>query len=561
MNNELKTLNESNISTKETSVENNLEKTGKTNDIQQNSNKNEVETKKSKEPRKWNYKIIKEIINSKGDKKKYILASGFSPSGYIHLGTLREIIISVYISYLLTTVENKESEVKVFIDDLDSLDKIPNLWKNNLPTDAVGYSLNKLENFPDFKSISEEMMNEIILVKNMFPGIQIIFMSDVYAKGEMNMYIKKVIKSTPKLREYLKDKVSNPESYVPVYQIDQKGFVVKDLIYFEESKSLVSKNDQKAVDLFNGLGKLQWRCDWPARWHLFDVDFEPMGKDVGLSFNDCSWVAKELYKCNAPVPFIYEYLTINGGQKMSKSAGNYPRLSEVITYVPQWVLHHWLLTKPYMSSDMTEYKLIKHIEKIFDEVCKYKTMSEENKKLDLVAFIFNGKTNDFEFFPNKLNTLQILKTISCLNFPDRVTNQDIFKFMNDKKVFSNQFNDKFLNSNYWKDILGCLYSFYHSKVIKKHTVWEDCKEKDIYWLQELSTDLATNLSSVKFISNLRKNNLFECFYKTVCKSPEGPKIEWVITVNLRSLLVRLFKDTFVSKRFQIIKWEDLASHM
>ena len=80
-------------------------------------------------------KLIKERTKT----GETIFACGFSPSGFMHLGTLREVILSVYLSFQYGLVYEEKCRVYLFIDDHDPLTKIPENWP--IPEEALGMKL------------------------------------------------------------------------------------------------------------------------------------------------------------------------------------------------------------------------------------------------------------------------------------------------------------------------------------------------------------------------------------------------------------------------------------
>jgi lysyl-tRNA synthetase class 1 len=88
--------------------------------------------------------------------------------------------------------------------------------------------------------------------------------------------------------------------------------------------------------------KLPWRMDWPMRWSVEKVDFEPGGKDhssQGGSFTTAKDIVKDVYGWKAPMYLQYDFVSIKGmGGKMSSSKGNLVTVNDVLdVYEPEMV--------------------------------------------------------------------------------------------------------------------------------------------------------------------------------------------------------------------------------
>ncbi len=96
--------------------------------------------------------------------------------------------------------------------------------------------------------------------------------------------------------------------------------------------------------------KLPWRVDWPMRWALEGVDFEPAGKDhhsEGGSFDTSKHVVR-VFGGEPPVTFQYDFIRIKGrGGKISSSSGEVISLKDVLEiYPPEIIRYLFVSTRP-----------------------------------------------------------------------------------------------------------------------------------------------------------------------------------------------------------------------
>jgi lysyl-tRNA synthetase class 1 len=94
-------------------------------------------------------------------------------------------------------------------------------------------------------------------------------------------------------------------------------------------------------------GKLVWKVDWPMRWAYEGVVFEPSGVDhqaPGSSFVVGGRLVREIFGGEQPIGPMYAFVGISGMAKMSSSRGNVPIPSEALEIMEEPVLR-WLYTR------------------------------------------------------------------------------------------------------------------------------------------------------------------------------------------------------------------------
>ena len=72
----------------------------------------------------WADTTASRVIKEQGDKRKYVCASGITPSGHIHIGNFREVITT---DLIVRALESRGKDVRFIYswDDYDRLRKIP----------------------------------------------------------------------------------------------------------------------------------------------------------------------------------------------------------------------------------------------------------------------------------------------------------------------------------------------------------------------------------------------------------------------------------------------------
>ncbi|MDT9593459.1 lysine--tRNA ligase [Nocardioides zeae] len=93
-------------------------------------------------------------------------------------------------------------------------------------------------------------------------------------------------------------------------------------------------------------GKLVWKVDWPMRWSVEGVDFEPGGVDhatPGSSYTVGKDIVK-LYDGRAPAFVGYSFVGVAGMAKMSSSKGGVPTAADALRVLEAPVLR-WLYAR------------------------------------------------------------------------------------------------------------------------------------------------------------------------------------------------------------------------
>jgi lysyl-tRNA synthetase, class I len=94
-------------------------------------------------------------------------------------------------------------------------------------------------------------------------------------------------------------------------------------------------------------GKLVWKVDWPMRWAYEGVVFEPSGVDhqsPGSSYDVGGQLVSEIFGGTQPIGPMYAFVGITGMAKMSSSRGGVPTPADALEIMEEPVLR-WLYTR------------------------------------------------------------------------------------------------------------------------------------------------------------------------------------------------------------------------
>ena len=300
------------------------------------------------------------IIREKGEKDCYTCASGITPSGTVHIGNFREIIS---VELVARALKNKGKNVRFIYswDDYDVFRKVPKnmpereLLKTYLrkPITLVPDTLKRAENY----ARGNEMDVEKILPK---VGVnpEYLFQAERYRSSAYAEKIKTALENKEEIKAFLNEFRSNElgDDWWPISVFS--SFTDKDdttILSWDGEYNITYRDDstmqEETIDLRKTPNtKLPWRIDWPMRWSVEDVDFEPAGKDhhsEGGSF-DTSKKIVEVFGASAPVSFQYDFISIKGrGGKISSSSGEVVSLYDVLeVYTPEVCRFMFVGTRP-----------------------------------------------------------------------------------------------------------------------------------------------------------------------------------------------------------------------
>jgi len=283
------------------------------------------------------------------------LATGKTPSGYIHLGILREIIIC---DALRRIFEDKGKIVNnlLFFDSLDAAKRFPAYIQENFQKEHIGKPF-ALMPCPfescDCESYAHHFGNALTSTFNDF-GIKtsIIWTHELYKKKEMQEKIKIALENIddikkilrkyilPTLKEDTKDEfIEMQKDWTPVMAICEKcnrtlhiekdGTIKPNRIKgYNKDREEITYNCEACgykgtLSIWGGKLKLNWRIDWPAKWALFNTTCEPAGKDhsvKGGAYDTGIELCQVLYDYEGPVKVPYEWLRL-GDYDMKTSKG------------------------------------------------------------------------------------------------------------------------------------------------------------------------------------------------------------------------------------------------
>jgi lysyl-tRNA synthetase class 1 len=306
----------------------------------------------------WADQLAENIIKERGKKPEYVIASGISTSGSVHIGRLRE---EMTVDIVRRALISKGVKVKYIHswDDLDRFRKVP----TNVPPawqDHIGKATTKV---PDpwgcHKSYSEHFKSEFLesaAKLGLKPEYQ--SQTELYEKCVYKDEIKTALLKNELIKQILnkfRDENLGEHWYpVEIYCEKCKTDATKITNYdgdYTLSYDCACGNADKVDFSKKGIVKLRWRIDWAMRWAFYNVDFEPAGKEhstPGGSRDTSKLICEQVYNSQSPTYQMYDFVILKGeGGKMSASAGNVILPKDLLeVYLPEIVRFFYAGARP-----------------------------------------------------------------------------------------------------------------------------------------------------------------------------------------------------------------------
>ncbi len=260
-----------------------------------------------------------------------MVVTGISPSGNIHVGNLREVLVGEAVANALKS----KGEVVRFVFHADTIDPLRKI-SPGVPKDFERYLGHSLSRVPDPEGCHDSYAEHFLgpfeeVLRRMEVDVEVLRSHELYEGGFYAEVTGEALEHTGELREILQEISSRkmPEHWSPYLPRAGSGQLTgaRILEHLPEEKKVVFVDEdgwEEVADYSKGEGKLGWRVELAARWKALRATFEPFGKDHtsrGGSTDTADRMAKEVFRYPVPGRYEYEWIQIKGRGAMSSSKG------------------------------------------------------------------------------------------------------------------------------------------------------------------------------------------------------------------------------------------------
>lgn len=510
----------------------------------------------------WSDTVAEEIVRNR-KAESYIVATGITPSGPIHLGNMREVLTGDAL-YKAILKQGKNARLIYIADTFDPLRKVYPF----LPEEFSKYIGMPLFEIPDpegdcHKSYADHFLEPFLqALSELGIHLEVLKAHELYKNGKFAEVSTMALSSRDKIKKILEDVSGRelPDDWWPFQPqcANCKRVSSSKIDSFDESSMEVSYSCDCGFNgkasISKGEGKMPWRIDWPARWKALGVMIEPFGKDhaaAGGSYDTSVKISEEVFNFRPPYPTIYEWIYLKGQGAMASSTGVGISIQQLLTIIrPEIIRYLVLRSKPEKHIDFEPTQGILKIADDYDrledsyfdetadnwskrlyELCQVEDIPQKSKPHiplgHLAIAIQTGRYKTDEI-------INVLKRSGC-----EISSVDI-PFVNDliKKT-----------SKWLEDFAPSGYKFEDPESITPNK--NDFTDKQLELIAELAVALEKTdwtpdaihmtIHTVSTNIELSQKNAFQAVYLALIGQKHGPRAGWFISSISREFIIKRFK--------------------
>ncbi len=386
-------------------------------------------------------------MNKKIPKVPHSIKSSTSISGVPHIGNACDVFRAGAVVQALKDLGEKNVKFFWVAEDSDPFRKVP----AGIPKKFEQYLGQPVSDLPCPEeccdNYSKHFVNLFIdSLKDKFGAkFDVYYTTKDYRAGKFYWEIKTALEKVQELREIMNKYRSKPlhENWIPWQPIcencgkiittkmksidgDDVKYTCED--YAFQHATVKGCGHEGASNIKKGYGKLGWKTEWAAEWHVWKVTFEPFGKEHGVncphegmgpvgagSFWVAGAISEFIYDWPEPNPTKstnviqpYEYILI-GREKMSASKGNTISTWDWPNLAPPETLKLFFLRKPGAQSNLMSLQKRKDGYKMIDDHDDIPKLIFDFEKLTKVYY--GLEEDDRKEFSNRLFELIQVKPI------------------------------------------------------------------------------------------------------------------------------------------------------
>ena len=499
----------------------------------------------------WAKEVALKIIEERPNEEVYTVASGVSPSGFVHIGNFREIATPYLVAKELKKLGKNVRYILSF-DEYDRFRKVPGNIDSSyekyigMPYTYIPSPFTKNESYAEF--MENRFLSEL---KSMDVEVECIYQAKEYQSGRYNKYIKMAMDNKDRIFDII-DEFRTQDStdeerhnYYPIsiYCSYCKKDSTRVLAYDSKSGDIeyaCNCGNKETININNATNiKLQWKVDWPMRWMIEKVTFETGGIDHSAANGSkavSERIAKEIFNFEPPIYIPYNFIGVKGGgAKMSSSTGNVLTITDLLNVYEKNII--WWFYARFEPMHAFDIALDKDVIRYYSEFDRWVKLyfcgniDEKNKHiLELTGIQKN--------YLNNPNFSYLATFLPIVNY-DIDMLKDLLKKEN-IDTNTNEFNNRLNRAIYWVKEYGVDYQvkLLDSKNIEFYNTLNDIEKE---WLSKTidllnkeynnTDDLQTSLYSVVKNNILKEEELkkmqkryFTIIYNMLLGKNEGPKL-------------------------------------
>jgi lysyl-tRNA synthetase class 1 len=505
----------------------------------------------------WPFVEIRKLLKDRKDliksKNKIIFQTGYGPSGIPHIGTFAEVARTTMMINALNHIQDIETNLITFSDDMDGLRKVP----DNIPNDKVLHeNLGKpLTSIPDpfnkfdsFGKHNNEMLKDFL---NKF-NFKFDFKSSTenYKSGKFNNSLMRVLEKYEEIMEIILPTLRSERKktycpFLPICPVTGKVLEIALLEMNKKKGTIIFDNNGKKLEteIINAKCKLQWKVDWAMRWFTFDVDFEMYGKDLTESAILSNKICKILGK-KPPNGFAYELFLDEKGEKISKSKGNGITIERWLRYASPESLSLYMYQNPTRAKKLYSEVVPKAVDEYLSLIEVFPKQETKEQLLNPVWHIHNGKP------PHEKIVMTFSMLLNLVGSSNAENKEILWKFIQRFHPDINPKNYNILDQlteyaiNYFRDKVEPSKKYKVPNEIEKKALVNLVKKLDLVTQETKPEDIQTVVYSTGKENGYEKKlrEWFILIYEVLFGSKDGPRMGFFISFFGVKETIKLIED-------------------
>lgn len=505
----------------------------------------------------WLNKIVGEVL-ARNPEGEIVVSSGVSPSGTYHLGTLREVLTAEIIAVEVRRRGREARHIHV-CDDLDVFRKVP-VDVDESFEQYLGVPLCDVPS-PDGKAASygDYFVQALVdAAKEMKLSMELVRASEKYREGFFVSAIEKALGNIGEIKAVLEEVSGRKldEQWSPIQVIEQGRLKNRQFVSIDQEQKLITyksaEGEDTQVSYSDGLVKLNWRIDWPARWWNMGVHAEPFGRDhatKGGSYDTGKEIVQKVFEAEAPYPVPYEFINKTGEtKKMSKSKGDVITAAQLLELMPVEIL--WFFILRAAPEKMLYFDEQESLMRLFDEFAELLNKPEkteaEQQLLDLCLHGVDAPTASNIPFTHLIASYQASlkdaeKTIEVISRTEHAQTAQ-----RDKEILIRElkFIDAWLKKSAPEEVKFELqdsvdatkFSEAQKSYLKQlgEKIAEAPEDADGAWFHQAIYEFKDKVE-------LEPKELFTTLYQALIGKDSGPRVGWFLSLLPRDWLINRLK--------------------
>lgn len=515
----------------------------------------------------WADELVNDIIST-DPRDSFWVDDMKTPSGRVHVGALRGVVLHGLIHQLLVE-KGEKSTFSYIYNDMDPMDAFPGYLPESFKQ-HMGKPLFRIPSPEDgADSLAQLYADEFSKVFNNL-GFKptILRSSEMYQDGKFDAVIRLALDQRDKIYDLYHNisGYNKPGNWYP-YQVicpqcgkvgttittgwdgQQVSFVCqKDLVKWAEGCGYQGKIEPTGTN-----GKLMWKVDWAAHWKVIGITVEGAGKDHMTehgSHDLSSAITEHVFDYKTPYGYLYEWFLAKGGSKMSSSKGVGVSAFEVSQTLPPEILRYLLVRTTYKRAIIFDPSANETILQLFDDYDQaerhyyHKSNPIESRAWELSQV--KSVPSQEQFLPRFRDIVNLIQNPS-INLMDAMTQakgdsltdserSEILRRVDYAKIWLEKYAPPEMN---FKIVATMPKSVNTLSDQQKQYLLEVSKMVAQAW--NTPDELQQALYEKSKAMNLPAKQAFGAIYTALLDKTHGPKAAWLILEN-KQIVISLLKE-------------------